>query len=55
MQEYAISVGRSRTEKKWKTKQTTLEAFIQRLGDPVVTAETMAEYAAYSKDDRDAR
>lgn len=55
MQEYAISVGRSRTEKKWKTKQITLEAFIQRLGDPVVTAETMAEYAAYSKDDRDAR
>lgn len=55
MQEFAIATGAKRTSKVWKTEQWTLEALIQRLRDPVVTAESMAEYAAMDKDERDAR
>lgn len=55
MQEFAIALGAKRTAKTWKTEQWSLEAFVARLAEPKVTAETMAEYATMDKDERDAR
>lgn len=54
MQEYTIATGASRMAVKWKNTQTSLEAFIERLRDPIVTAETAAQYAAMQKEDKDA-
>lgn len=55
MQEFAIAIGAKRTSKVWKTEQWSLETFIERLRDPKVTNETMAEYAAMNKDEKDSR
>ncbi|MDO4281333.1 MAG: virulence-associated E family protein [Peptococcaceae bacterium] len=55
MQEFAISTGASRQARTWKTEQWQLEDFINRLRQPVITAETMVEYAGMSKDEKDGR
>lgn len=54
MQDYTIATGASRMAVKWKNTQTSLEAFIERLENPIVTAETAAQYAAMKKEDKDA-
>lgn len=46
--EYTISIGSSRLAKTWKNTAITLDDFIERLRLPVVTPESMADYAAMS-------
>lgn len=48
-----ISTARHKTSKKWRTQDITWEQFVARLRSPVYTAETMREYKAMGKEDRD--
>lgn len=46
--DYTIAVGSSRQATTWRNTALTLEDFINRLRSPVVTPESMADYAAMS-------
>ena len=47
-----ISVGESRRSTNWTPREVTWEQLCRKLQTPVRTSETMAEYAAMSKDQR---
>ena len=49
-----IAIARQKTSKKWRTVEMSWEQFLGKLRDPHRTAETMREYKAMSKADRDA-
>ena len=49
MEEYNISVGRSRTETAWMPKATTWEALKTRLNHNKRTAESVADYRAMTR------
>ncbi len=48
-----IAIGRSRTAKQWQNKELLWSEFLDKLAATTRTRETMAEYAALSKADRD--
>lgn len=52
MPDITISVGESRRTTHWIPKTISWEKLVKRLSSPVRTKETMAEYAAMSKDQR---
>lgn len=47
-----ISVGESRHSTNWIPKEVTWEKLVKKLRNPKITSETMAAYAAMSKDQR---
>ena len=47
-----IAIGHSRTSRKWKSEEMTWQDLAKRLETPMVTNETMAEYAKMSKSDQ---
>lgn len=49
-----IATARSKTSKKWRTQEITWEQFLDRLRDPMRTAETVREYKSMTKAERDA-
>ena len=49
-----IAEARKKTSTNWKTKEVTWEQFLQKLRTPMRTAETVREYAAMGKAERDA-
>ena len=49
-----IATARKKTSQHWRTGEITWEAFLDRLRTPLRTAETMREYRAMGKDERDA-
>ena len=53
MDKTIISTGFSRFEKNWKTERYTTEELCQRLSQTIRTPETVAEYAALPKAQRD--
>jgi hypothetical protein len=52
MPDITISVGESKRATRWVPKTVSWERLVKRLSTPRVTNETMAEYAAMSKDQR---
>ena len=52
MRTLTISIGESKRCTHWVPKEVTWEQLCKKLSTPVVTEETMAEYAAMSKDQR---
>lgn len=52
MPELTISVGESKRATRWVPKTVTWERLCKKLSTPIVTNETVAEYAAMSKDQR---
>ena len=48
-----IAIGRSRTAKQWQNKEMLWSEFLDKLAATTRTRETVAEYAALSKADRD--
>ena len=52
MPDITISVGESRRATHWVPKTVSWDKLVKRLSSPVRTAETVAEYAAMSKDQR---
>ena len=52
MPDITISVGESKRATRWVPKTVSWERLVKRLSTPRVTDETMAEYAAMSKDQR---
>lgn len=49
-----IAEAKNKTSKKWRTHSITWEEFLSRIRDPYRTAETMREYKAMGKAERDA-
>jgi predicted P-loop ATPase len=49
-----IATARKKTSKRWRTQEITWSAFLDRLREPLRTAETAREYRGMSKADRDA-
>lgn len=49
-----IATARKKTSQHWKTSEITWEAFLDRLRTPLRTAETVREYRAMGKEERDA-
>lgn len=49
-----VATAKSRKETKWKNKETSWPAFIEKLSETYRTRETVAEYAQMKKDDQDA-
>lgn len=45
-----ISVGKSRKETNWKRVSTTWEKLVEKMRHPVVTSETVAEFAGMTRD-----
>ena len=52
MPDITISVGESRRATHWVPKTVSWDKLVKRLSSPVRTAETVAEYAVMSKDQR---
>jgi putative DNA primase/helicase len=52
MRKITISVGESRRSTNWTPREVTWEQLCRKLQTPVRTSETMADYAAMSKDQR---
>ena len=52
---FTIAVGAGRWAKTWRNTETTWAAFLARIRDTVRTGETVAEYKAMSKADKDAK
>ena len=50
---FTIAIAQSKLAKTWKNTEATWEDFCQRLGEPIRTAETVAEYRKFSKARRD--
>ncbi|MDO4212225.1 MAG: virulence-associated E family protein [Bacteroidales bacterium] len=50
MQEYKISIGKSRQDTRWKVKEVSWEWLAQRLSETHRTAETTADYKKASRD-----
>ncbi|MDA9472659.1 virulence-associated E family protein [Enterococcus sp. 5H] len=48
-----LSLGQSKTEKKWKNKTMSWAEFLDRLNTPTVTQETAQDYQKMSKSQRD--
>lgn len=48
-----IATARHKTSKKWRTADITWEQFVARLRNPLRTGETVREYKAMGKEDRD--
>ena len=53
--EFTIATAPQRFAKKWKHTKTTWTHLLERLSKPTVTGETVAEYKAMKKSDRDNR
>ena len=53
--EFTIATAPQRFAKKWKHTKTTWSHLLERLSKPTVTGETIAEYKAMKKSDRDNR
>lgn len=53
--EFTIATAPQRFAKKWKHTKTTWSHLLERLSKPTVTGETVAEYKAMKKSDRDNR
>lgn len=49
-----IAEAKNKTSKKWRTHSITWEEFLSRIRDPFRTAETMREYKAMGKAEKDA-
>ena len=49
-----IATARKKTSQHWRTGEITWEAFLDRLRAPLRTAETVREYRAMGKEERDA-
>lgn len=49
-----IATARKKTSQHWRTSEITWDAFLDKLRTPLRTAETVREYRAMSKDERDA-
>ena len=49
-----IATARKKTSQHWRTSEITWEAFLDRLRAPLRTAETVREYRAMGKEERDA-
>lgn len=49
-----VAIARQKTSKKWRTVEMSWEQFLGKIRDPHRTAETVREYEAMSKADRDA-
>lgn len=49
-----IATARQKTSKRWRTQEITWEQFLSRLRTPLYTGETVREYKAMPKDERDA-
>lgn len=49
-----IATARKKTSQRWRTQEITWEAFLARLKTPLRTGETVREYKAMSKAERDA-
>lgn len=54
MQNLSIALGQSRQAKQWSNKTITFKDLCKRLKTPVITPETVDEYAKMKKADRDA-
>lgn len=54
-QKFDIAVAPRRTTKAWKNITVTWDEFLERIREPIRTGETMAEYKAMPKAERDAR
>ncbi|MEG1813646.1 MAG: virulence-associated E family protein [Clostridia bacterium] len=52
-QKLLIATGRSRMETNWRNKELLWSELLSKLSQPTRTRETVAEYAAYPKADRD--
>ena len=52
---FTIAVGAGRWAKTWRNTETTWSAFLARIRETVRTGETVAEYKAMSKADKDAK
>jgi len=48
-----IALARTKTSKRWRTVEMTWEQFLSKLRDPLKTGETVREYKAMSKEERD--
>lgn len=48
-----IATARKKTSKNWRTQDITWEQFLKRIETPLRTGETVREYKAMSKEDRD--
>ncbi|MDY5509507.1 virulence-associated E family protein [Dysosmobacter sp.] len=48
-----IATARQKTSKRWRTQEITWEQLLDRLRKPLYTGETVREYKAMSKEDRD--
>lgn len=53
MREFEIAFANKRTDKYWKNKQMTFDAFKEFLRTPVITAETLGVYTNLSKSEQD--
>lgn len=51
--ELNLSLGQSKTEKKWKNRTLTWSDFLERLNTPTVTQETVRDYQKMSKSKKD--
>lgn len=49
MEKYTLSLAGSSSSLKWKTKRLTWEEFLERLGTPVITNETVREFDRLDK------
>lgn len=49
MEKYTLSLAGSSSSLKWKTKRLTWEEFLERLGTPVITNETVREFDKLDK------
>ena len=52
-QKLLIATGRSRTETNWRNRELMWSELLDKLSQPTRTRETVAEYAAFPKADRD--
>jgi len=52
MPDITISVGESKKATRWVPKTVSWERLVRKLSTPVITSETVAEYAAMTKDQR---
>jgi len=50
---FNIAIGKSRHDKKWQNKEITWEDFCKRISETHQTAETLAEYASFTKERQD--
>ena len=48
-----IATARTKTSKKWRTEEMSWEQFLTKLRQPLRTGETLREYKAMSKDEKD--